>query len=48
MQRKTYLHVTDGNLKRGIRLYQWNIDISGATYEDLHVVEVVLRNAVDE
>jgi hypothetical protein len=31
-----------------MRLYRWNIDLSGAVYEALHVFEVVLRNALDE
>ncbi len=35
-------------LHEAIRLYRWNIDLSGAVYEDLHVFEVVLRNAIDE
>jgi hypothetical protein len=29
-------------------LYQWNIELSGATYQALHVFEVVLRNALDQ
>jgi hypothetical protein len=39
--------VTDGNVKDALRLYQWNIAVSGAVYEALHVFEVVLRNAMD-
>ncbi|MBT2597839.1 hypothetical protein [Arthrobacter sp. ISL-72] len=35
-------------LHEAIRLYRWNIDLSGAVYEALHVFEVVLRNALDE
>ncbi|WPU11035.1 hypothetical protein [Pseudarthrobacter oxydans] len=35
-------------LHEAIRLYRWNIDLSGAVYEALHVFEVVLRNAMDE
>ncbi|MFJ4207938.1 hypothetical protein ACIPY2_05665 [Paenarthrobacter sp. NPDC089675] len=34
-------------LHEAIRLYRWNIDLSGAVYEALHVFEVVLRNALD-
>lgn len=30
-----------------MRLYGWNIDLSGAAYEALHVLEVFLRNAFD-
>ena len=35
-------------MHEAIRLYRWNIDLSGAVYEALHVFEVVLRNALDE
>lgn len=42
-----YLMATNENLAEAIRLYQWNIELSGAVYEALHVVEVVLRNAMD-
>lgn len=38
---------TEGNRRNAIRLYQWNIELSGAIYQALHVVEVVLRNAID-
>jgi hypothetical protein len=31
-----------------IRLYPWNIELSGAVYEALHVFEVALRNALDK
>ncbi|MGW2179049.1 hypothetical protein ACWCXX_13335 [Streptomyces sp. NPDC001732] len=37
-----------GSTRAGIRLYQWNVEASGALYEALHVVEVVLRNALHE
>lgn len=43
-----YLHATHGNLKDALRLYDWNVAISGAFYESLHQFEVVLRNALDE
>ena len=42
-----YVAAAGGNIKDGLRLYQWNIDLSGAVYEALHVFEVVLRNAMD-
>jgi hypothetical protein len=42
-----YLAAAGGNVRDGLRLYQWNIDLSGAVYEALHVFEVVLRNAMD-
>ncbi len=42
-----YLTATGGNVRDALRLYQWNVDLSGAVYEALHVFEVVLRNAMD-
>ncbi len=42
-----YLFAADGNTREALRLYQWNIDLSGAVYESLHVFEVFLRNALD-
>jgi len=39
--------LTNSNVKAALRLYRWNIDLSGAVYEALHVVEVALRNAMD-
>ena len=37
----------NGNQKKAIQLYQWNVALSGAMHESLHVFEVVLRNAID-
>ena len=42
-----YLAATGGNRRRAISLYQWNVELSGAIYEALHVFEVVLRNGID-
>jgi hypothetical protein len=42
-----YLRAASGNHRDAIRLYEWNIRLSGAVYTALHVVEVVLRNAID-
>ncbi|MCL2804265.1 MAG: hypothetical protein FWD29_10020 [Micrococcales bacterium] len=42
-----YLAVAGGNNREALRLYQWNIDLSGAVYETLHVFEVFLRNGID-
>lgn len=36
-----------GTLAGAIRLYRWNLELSGALHEALGVVEVVLRNAID-
>lgn len=35
------------DLKGAIELYRWNIELSGAVYEAIHIFEVVLRNAMD-
>jgi hypothetical protein len=43
-----YLSATHGNLRDALRLYDWNVELSGAFYESLHQFEVVLRNALDE
>ncbi|WP_462200445.1 hypothetical protein [Arthrobacter sp. B2a2-09] len=37
-----------GSLQDAVHLYRWNIRLSGAAYEALHIFEVVLRNALDE
>jgi len=42
-----YLAATGGNVQDAIRLYEWNVELSGAVYEALHIAEVVLRNAID-
>lgn len=42
-----FLSAARGNRREAVQLYQWNIRLSGAVYEALHVVEVVLRNAID-
>ncbi|MDO5502780.1 MAG: hypothetical protein Q4G67_06345 [Actinomycetia bacterium] len=41
-----YLRATGGDLTGAVRLYQWNLGVSGALYEALGIVEVVLRNAL--
>jgi hypothetical protein len=41
-----YLRAMGGDLAAGVRLYEWNLAISGALYEALGVVEVVFRNAL--
>lgn len=43
-----YLRAASGNARNGLRLYDWNRDLSGAVYELLHMFEVVLRNSMDE
>jgi len=42
------LAATNGNQKDALRLYQWNVDLSGAVYEALHMFEVILRNSMDQ
>lgn len=41
-----YLDASDGDLVRAIRLYEWNAAVSGALFEVLADVEVILRNAI--
>ena len=43
-----YLSAAGGDPAGALRLYEWNISISGALYELLAVSEVVLRNALVE
>lgn len=43
-----YLRTMNGNLAEAVRLYEWNLAVSGAFYEALGIVEVVLRNALSE
>lgn len=42
-----YLAEANGRTQDAIRLYQWNIEMSGAVYELLHFFEVALRNTMD-
>lgn len=41
-----FLEACGNRRKDAIKLYHWNIRISGALYETMHVLEVVLRNAL--
>jgi len=43
----TYMDVTGGNLLKALDLYKWNIAQSGALFEAIAVVEVVVRNDID-
>ncbi|HZX04383.1 hypothetical protein [Kribbella sp.] len=43
-----YLTAMEGNVRRALSLYQWNVELSGSVYECLHRFEVILRNALDE
>lgn len=43
-----YLTLTGGSVQSAVRLYEWNMELSGAVYETLHIVEVALRNAIDQ
>lgn len=43
-----YFQATNGNLSEAVRLYEWNLAVSGAFYEALGILEVVLRNALSE
>lgn len=41
-----YLRASGSDLTAAIRLYEWNLAVSGALYEALGILEVVLRNAL--
>lgn len=43
-----YLTATANDLGAALRLYDWNVSVSGALYEDLGVLEVALRNAIHD
>lgn len=45
---KPYLEHAEGDLSAAVRLYEWNLVVSGALYEALGILEVVLRNAIHE
>lgn len=45
---RPYLAAADGNDKRALALYRWNVGVSVAFRELLSLVEVVVRNALDE
>ena len=43
----TYTDECDGNMKRALELYQWNLDVSGTLFTSIHYFEVALRNSID-
>lgn len=43
-----YLRVAKGDYLQALALYHWNMRVSAALYETLHIVEIALRNAVDQ
>ncbi len=43
----SYLVRTDRDEKAALRLYDWNIRVSGALLEDIGGLEVLFRNSVD-
>ncbi|MEV7974216.1 hypothetical protein [Cellulomonas sp. NPDC089187] len=44
----TFLRVADGDRERARKLYVWDRDLASAILADLAIVEVALRNAVNE
>lgn len=44
----TYLRAAGGDPARALALYQWNLQVASALMVPLHVLEVLLRNAVSE
>ncbi|MDN6676401.1 Abi family protein [Corynebacterium variabile] len=43
-----YLIKAQGNMDRAISIYTWHLELSGALHELLGVVEVAVRNAIDQ
>lgn len=43
-----YLRAADGDPELAIRIYEWNIAVSGALYEAIGLLEVVLRNSLSD
>src|SRR5262249_52502470 len=43
-----YLRAASGDLDVAMRLYWWNVEVSGAFYGPLHCLELGLRNALHE
>lgn len=41
-----YLQNTGGDIQGAVRLYEWNMAVSGVMYEALGILEVALRNAL--
>jgi len=44
----TYLVAANNDRDQALALYRWNTVLSGALYETLGIVEVVLRNAIND
>ena len=44
----SYMDAMGGNLQQALDLYKWNIALSGALFEAIAVVEVVVRNEIDK
>lgn len=43
-----YRQAMGNNLSKALSLYEWNTRVSGAFYEDIAHLEVILRNAIHE
>jgi len=44
----TYLAASSGDQAQAVRLYAWNVAMSSALWGDFHVLEVTLRNAMND
>lgn len=42
----TYLRATNADRQRALALYQWNMDVSAAFWQPLHLCEIVIRNGI--
>jgi Abi-like protein len=45
---ETYLIVANGNAKKALELYEWNLCLSSAFLIPLHICEILIRNSVSE
>lgn len=45
---RSYLRAVDGDLPRALLLYEWNIEASAAVIATTGMVEVIVRNALDQ
>jgi len=47
MRMSRFLQLSEGDEREAMRLYHWNQSVSAQVYLAVHILEVVLRNAID-
>lgn len=45
---RSYLRAVDGDIPRALQLYEWNIEASAAVTATTGMVEIIVRNALDQ